>query len=282
MNNQVSRRTALGFTLLEITIVLFIVGLMIAGLLSPLETQLESRDRRQTMETMNQIAEALYGYAITNGRLPCPDTDSDGLSDPIFDPTNTAVPNPTAVCTATSISPRAGFVPFAELGVPPGDAWGNRILYAVSSPNYTAPEADGLCNGNTPPNQHFDLCTKGQLEIHTRGDNPATPGTQESKHESTLTKDIPAVLLSHGRNGFGATTLDGIKRPAPSGGDEIKNQDADTASPGPYMSRGYSRGTGGCADNDVESTPLCEFDDIVVWLAPTILNSKMVSAGRLP
>ncbi len=277
MNSRTSRRPISGFTLLEITIVLFIVGLMIAGLLSPLETQLESRDRRQTMETMNQIAEALYGYAITHGRLPCPDTDNDGLSNPIFDPLN-----PTTVCTATSTSPRAGFVPFAELGVPPGDAWGNRILYAVSSPNYTAPEADGLCNGNTPPNRHFDLCTKGQLEIHTRGDNPGTPGTQESKHESVLTKEIPAVLLSHGRNGFGATTLDGIKLQAPNGGDEIKNQDTDTSSPGPYMSRGYSRGTGGCADNDVESTPLCEFDDLVVWLAPTILNSKMVSAGRLP
>ena len=280
MNNQISRRTTRGFTLLEITIVLFIVGLMIAGLLSPLETQLEARDRRQTKETMNQIAEALYGYALTNGRLPCPDTDNDGLSNPIFDPTNTTVPNPTAVCAATGITPAAGFVPFAELGVPPGDAWGNRILYAVSSPNYTAPETDGLCNGNSDP-KHFDLCTKGNLKIQTRGDDPNIPGTQ-SKHESTLAKDIPAVLISHGRNGFGATTLDGVKLLALSGGDEINNQDADTSSPGPYMSRGYSRGTGGCADNDVESTPLCEFDDIVVWLAPTILNSKMVSAGRLP
>ena len=73
-----------GFTLLEITVVLFIVGLMIAGLFGPLETQLEARDRRQTQESLQEIADALYGFALTNRRLPCPDTDGDGLSNPVF------------------------------------------------------------------------------------------------------------------------------------------------------------------------------------------------------
>jgi type II secretory pathway pseudopilin PulG len=260
--------------LLEITIVLFIVGLLIAGLLAPLETQLESRDRRQTIETLNQIADALYGYAITNGRLPCPDKDDsssgarDGRSDPAFDPANTS----TAVCSVT-----VGLVPYADLGVPPGDAWGNRIRYAVTSPNYTRPEADGLCNGNSLPDPHFDLCTKGKLKINTRGDNPAT-GPQESKFLTTLADEIPAVLISHGRNGFGATTIAGTVLPPPSGNDEAENSDND----GTFISRGYSKGSSACTDDNNESTPLCEFDDIVVWLSPTILNAKMVSAGRLP
>lgn len=67
-----------GFTLVEMAVVLFILGLLIAGLLGPLETQLEARDRRQTLDTMEEIIDALYGYAITNRRLPCPNSDGDG------------------------------------------------------------------------------------------------------------------------------------------------------------------------------------------------------------
>jgi len=68
-----------GFTLIEIAVVLFIFGLLIAGLLGPLETQLEARDRAATIETMDEIVESLYGYAITNGRLPCPNVSGDGM-----------------------------------------------------------------------------------------------------------------------------------------------------------------------------------------------------------
>lgn len=259
---------AAGFTLLEIAIVLFIIGLLIAGLLGPLETQLEARDRRQTLETLNLITEALQGYAVINGRLPCPDTDGDGLPNPVFVPSNPA----TANCVSND-----GFVPGTELGVAAIDAWGNRIRYAVSAPNYTLPETDGLCNGDTAP-KHFDLCTKGTLTVKTRGDNPATPRIQEGKHLLVSATDLPAVLLSHGRNGLGATSVGGVTLPAPSGADEIENQNGDSV----FIARGYSRGAAGCTDDENENSPSCEFDDIVVWLPSTVLNARMVNAGRLP
>jgi prepilin-type N-terminal cleavage/methylation domain-containing protein len=261
-------RGSRGFTLLEITIVLFIVGLLIAGLLGPLQTQFEARDRRQTLDTLNQITDALYGFAISHGRLPCPDADGDGYADPAFDPND---PD-TANCNVAD-----GFVPGADLGVTTIDAWGNRFRYAVSAPNYTQPERDGLCNGDKVP-RHFDLCTQGTLRILGRGDNPATSSTHESKHALVIANDVPAVVLSHGRNGAGATSSEGAQRPAPDGGDEKENSDGDET----YVARGYSRGTSGCADDDNEGTPLCEFDDLVVWIAPTILNARMVAAGRLP
>jgi len=84
---QQKRNRTAGFTLIEMAVVLFIVGLLIAGVLGPLETQLEARDRRATIETMEEIIESLYGYAINNGRLPCPDTDGDGLPNPTYDGT---------------------------------------------------------------------------------------------------------------------------------------------------------------------------------------------------
>ena len=260
-----------GFTLLEITVVLFILGLMIAGLFGPLETQLEARDRRQTQDTLQQLVDALYGYALTNRRLPCPDTNGDGLSDE------------TAATPATCDS-FIGFLPSSELGVAQGDAWGNRFTYAVSRPAFTNPDTDGLCNGNTVSPKHFDLCSKGSLKVYGRGDNPATSGVQESKFElETYATGLPAVVISHGRNGLGAQTITGIDLQAPTTGtDEFLNYRVGHAENAPFMSRIYSRGTNGCADNKTESTPLCEYDDLVVWLAPTILNGRMVSAGRLP
>ena len=267
---KINKPLARGFTLLVITVVLFILGLMIAGLFGPLETQLEARDRRQTQDALNQIVDALYGYALTNRRLPCPDKNGDGHSDPIYDET---VPVP-----ATCDQP-VGFLPWSELGIAQGDAWGNRFTYAVASPAFTSPDIDGLCNGNSVSPKHFDLCSKGSLRVQSRGDNPATSGTQESKHLlDGYAQYLPAVVISHGRNGFGAQTINGVDLPDPGGADELENADNDLI----FMSRGYSRGSSGCADNETESNPLCEYDDIVVWLAPTILNGRMVSAGRLP
>ncbi|MGR8946405.1 MAG: type II secretion system protein [Gammaproteobacteria bacterium] len=264
MTNRKNR----GFTLIEITIVLFIVGLLIAGLLGPLETQLEARDRNATIDTMDEIVETLYGFAITNGRLPCPDTDGDGRSNPVFDPADAL----TANCTGE------GFLPWVELGSSPGDAWGNRFRYRVTQPGYTLPDADGVCDGND--GTEFDLCTTGDIVVQTRGDDPATAPAVEGKANFNLATALPAVIISHGRNGFGATAITGIARPAPpaANADELLNADGDTT----FMSRIFTGENDGCADNNDESTPLCEYDDIVRWLSPALLNNRMVVAGQLP
>ncbi|MFN3717118.1 MAG: type II secretion system protein, partial [Thiobacillus sp.] len=74
-----------GFTLTEMAVVLVIVALLIGGMILPLSTQMELRNVSETRKQLNDIAEALYGYAASHvasdGRpyLPCPDTDGDGL-----------------------------------------------------------------------------------------------------------------------------------------------------------------------------------------------------------
>lgn len=256
-----------GLTLIEMAVVLMILGLIVAGLLGPLDTQLEARDRRQTLAQLERALEALYGYAVTRGRLPCPDSDGDGLPNPVFDPAAVASAN----CDVAE-----GFLPWAELGVPPGDAWSNRIRYRVRAPAYTWPDTDGLCNGNAAG--ELDLCARGDITVRSRGDNPATNGTQEGKFLFTVASEVPAVLISHGRNGFGATGVDGIARDAASATDEVENSDGDAV----FVTRGYTPGAPGCDDTAGEGSPLCEFDDLVVWVAPTVLNDKLVSSGRLP
>jgi len=258
---------ASGFTLIELAIVVFVIGLLVAGLIGPVEVQLEARDRQRTRQMLEAATEALYGYALTEGRLPCGDVDGDGLSDPPFDPGDAD----SAECDAD-----ARFLPWAELGLEPADAWGNRLRYAVRAPEFTWPDDDGTCDGGD-----FDLCAEGNFDVTTRGDDAATSGI-EGKHPypAATASGVAAVLLSHGRNGFGATAADGSARPGvPAGNDdEAENADDDLD----FVSRGYSRDQAGCADDDDESAPLCEFDDMLVTLSRAILNNRMVAAGQLP
>lgn len=259
-----------GFTLVELAIVLFIVGMLVAGLVGPVQVQLEARDRRSTQSELDAVVEALYGFALTNRRLPCPDTDGDGIANPVYAGTLAS-----ATCTSDE-----GFVPWAELGVGRGDAWGNRLRYRVTSPDWTWPSQDTVCNGATQ--NEFDLCTTGTIQVNSRGDNPGTAGA-EGKFllaPAIVTANVAAVVLSHGRNGYGATSVEGDARPAPpaANADETENTDGDTT----YFMRRYATEQGGCADDANEATPLCEFDDLVVPVSRTILNSRMVVAGQLP
>ncbi|MBM4226354.1 MAG: type II secretion system protein [Gammaproteobacteria bacterium] len=259
-----------GFTLLEITVVLLIIGLMIAGLFAPLETQFEARDRRQTPALLDDIQTALLGYALTHGRLPCPDTEGDGLSNLPW--------NPLEPVTSGACAQSVGILPWSELGVPGTDAWGNRYTYAVSQPEFTRPDTDALCNGGDEAGAHFDLCTRGRLNVRSRGDAPATSGIESKAELTTYATAIPAVVVSHGRNGSGAISAEGFVRAAPTGADEAENADADAV----FMLRGYSRGGAGCADNATESSPLCEFDDLMIWVSSSVLSARMVQAGKLP
>ena len=61
-----------GFTIVEIAIVLLVVGLMIGGLVAPLSSQLEQRRVSNTERAMEDAREALFGFALRNGYLPCP------------------------------------------------------------------------------------------------------------------------------------------------------------------------------------------------------------------
>ncbi|MGB4812638.1 MAG: prepilin-type N-terminal cleavage/methylation domain-containing protein [Methylophilaceae bacterium] len=107
-------KTRAGFTLIEMAVVLVIVGLLLAAFLTPLSVQRDLRDYSETRTRLEQIRESLYGYAMINGKLPCPTTTANPAD-------NVNYGHSDATCPLTA---GAGVLPWKDLGIHEVDAWG--------------------------------------------------------------------------------------------------------------------------------------------------------------
>lgn len=235
-----------GFSLIEMALVLLVVTLLLGGLLVPLGTQVEQKRIAETQKALEEAKEALLGFAVAHGRLPCPDTfngavapdvSNDGLED---------------ACSA--VNETEGNLPWATLGVGATDAWGNHLRYRVTG-TFTATGASA-----------FTLSTAGTIKVCV-----------DTVCSATVATAIPAVVMSHGKNGYGAVNANTAPNAATfnalpsSPGDEYTNYFSAIASK-TFVSRTLTAPGAG----------LAEFDDQVVWLSPNILFNRMVAAGRLP
>ena len=61
-----------GFSLIEMAIVMVIIGVLIGAALVPLSAQRESAKIKEARSELLLIEEAIYGFSLANGRLPCP------------------------------------------------------------------------------------------------------------------------------------------------------------------------------------------------------------------
>lgn len=257
------RKSAAGFSLVEIAIVLAIVGLLLGGLIPTLSAQMESQRINETRKQLDEIQQALVGYAIINGRLPCPAkaTLATGLANAGEEATTgnscactasgSAVADNTA--TACTLSTVTGVLPWVTLGIKETDAWERRYTYRV-----TTHFADKIANtyvwgcGSPEPTQaSFALCSPGVPDV----DSADSGGT-------AVADNVPAVFLSHGKNGAGAYLSNGAQLAVSTGNDEAENSDNDKD----FVS------------HDITSN----FDDLVFWLSPNTLFNRMVAAGKLP
>lgn len=239
------RQRAGGFSLIELAVTLFVIMLLLGSLLVPLRTQIDKRRYVETEKQIGQIQEALIGYALANRHLPCPAISAaDGHED------RDAA---TQACTLVGgNAKRDGFVPWATLGVAPFDAWDNLLRYSV----------DPLF-ARSDPDFFFTLNSDGDIRVQTRDEAGALV--------DLTNREIPAVIISHGKNGFGATSSGGVVQPVPGGwaGDEADN--ATNTTDFYFRKRSeVTTATGG------------EFDDLVSWISLNQLFARMVSAGRMP
>jgi type II secretory pathway pseudopilin PulG len=231
-----------GFTLIEIAIATFVLILLLGSLLVPLAAQVEQRQIADTQKTLEEVREALYGFAVANGYLPCPDTDNDGLEN-----VNTG----TGQCSTIAASIAGGNLPWQTLGVASADVWGNRFRYVIREEYARRAPATPFSLNTTSANVR--VCSVAAC----------TPAA------NVLTSTAVAAVFSAGRNGYGATSsLSGGANPAPSSADEVENTDNDRDIV--YRVQTALGATAG------------EFDDIVVWVSLYTLFNRMVSAGKLP
>jgi prepilin-type N-terminal cleavage/methylation domain-containing protein len=240
-------KAQIGFTLIEMAMVLMIVALLLGGLLPTLSSQVEQRHVNDTRKQLDEIQQALIGYTITNGHLPCP---AKSFSD------GTENRNATGVCNK-----RVGLLPWVELGVSKTDSWGRIFLYSAT-PAFT----------NAAPATLFNLTTNRDITIQTRD----STGTPINLSKST---DIPAVVLSTGPNGIFGTTDSGLVISSPyasSVTNNITDQKANASVTGTGVLF-VSRDPAAPANSTDEA-----FDDIVIWISPNILLNRMVAAGKLP
>lgn len=280
-----------GFTLMELAMVMFIFALLLGGMILPLSAQNELRHRTDTQKILADARDALIGFAMINGRLPCPaSSTSNGLE--------SFCSNQSGACTATTTwaspgaadhgrcsNPHDGFLPAASLGFTPVDnagyavdGWGdetvNRIRYAVSDISYTPTAATTYCQPSgvagttafypfTCPNgmkEIFSSVSSSDLRICNGGANVSNAGTASADCTAgnALASDAVAVLYSLGKNGGSSG----------SGTDENHN-------PNPQSTLAADRVF-------VDAAQSATFDDTVLWISKSGLLGRMVTAGKLP
>lgn len=73
-----NKRFQHGFTLIEMAIVLLILAALLSYTFMPLRAQLETANIKEARGKLAEIEQAIYGFAIANGRMPCPTEPGEG------------------------------------------------------------------------------------------------------------------------------------------------------------------------------------------------------------
>ena len=231
-----------------------VLALLLGSILVPLQTQIEERQVSDTQKYLENIRDALVGFAVTNGFLPCPDlTSGTGSNDGVED-----VVSGTGFCNASSITGSIAFgnLPWSTLGISNStDPWGNRFRYAVIE-NFArrSPASTFTLTTTVASASALRICTTAAC---------TTALTDSSRNT------VVAVILSHGKNGWGAiNSQTNTATAAPTSADELENTDTDTN----FVYR----------ERTAVGTTAGEFDDVVIWLSRMVLLNRMVAAGKLP
>ncbi|WP_234838866.1 type II secretion system protein [Sinorhizobium meliloti] len=183
-----------GFSLIELAIVILVGGLLLSTMSSALLIYMRSNEIKVTIQRMVEIDDALQQYLSLNGNYPCPASRTADVNSATFGTqlaTNCAAGG-AGVATAPGTAGRVvaiGAVPTRTINLPDdygSDAWGRRLTYAVTA----LQTVRGTYSRDI-----------GAISI-----------TADTAATSVITPAGSAhyVILSHGPDGIGAYSFNGI------------------------------------------------------------------------
>lgn len=293
MKNLLKPIYSKGFTLVEMAVVLVIIGLVISGLLVSLSAQVERKNFNETEATLDNIKEALLGYAMANGRFPCPAaTPATGI---------TAVEafagggSPSNGMCAQFYN---GFVPAITLGLSPTntsgyilDGWNNPIRYAIfdlsdgTASKSLLTATDGIKNANSNTTDTTDaLCnTKTGMSyvgckslIFVCDASPAAGGAAASNCGTATSLSASTASTTAAPRGGVILVVYSTGKNTPTGGtgpDEAANSNANSTNNDAVFVSHVPSASGSTNG---------EFDDVVEWLSTNSVFAKLVQANQLP
>lgn len=265
---QARRSRQAGFSLIELAVVLVIIGLLIGGGIAALDVTAQQSRRSEQQRQMVEVREALYGFAMSEGRLPCPvDLDPDP-PDPGYPPDG--LEDPEDPDAGTDCSAEEGALPWRQLGVGRRDAWGNPLLYRV-----TQDFADGPQDNDGNASDSGSSFALSSSESDGEGNL-----TVEDGAGGTITDSTPAVVVSFGPQGDQVWTDGGFVCPGSGGADANGFSDDETENCN-WINDNTDH-TYVAADFRTPDAAAGRFDDMIIWLPTPILKTKMVDVGRLP
>ena len=159
MTKRLLRFAARGYTIVELSIVLVVIGLLLSGAIASFDRWARYEQAQTTRDSIDLVKKAIVQYAARNRTapreitirsvilemtvqtswnmpqsrpyLPCPDIDGDGIEDRVENADLLADGNlfyGHGLCSS-----QRGFLPWSTLRVPAADAWGGLFLYYVDS-----------------------------------------------------------------------------------------------------------------------------------------------------
>lgn len=254
------RKNQTGFSLVELSIVILIMGLLLGGLMMPLSMQRENARLRDAREQLQSVRSAIEGFALVNGYLPCPATPaSDGVAAPSG-----------GACAA-----QHGFVPATTLAMNGQrntdnlllDPWGSPLRYSVSSSDANS---DGTWDFVTAGEMRVVTMAILQPDISVCSTASGSSPTACASTNVTLTQQAPMVLYSLGKDWSSFTSADQLENVGANVGGGASGSTYQVAADDVFVVRGKS---------DLGGS---EFDDLVVWLSSNRLYGRLVDAGHLP
>ncbi|MFN0040717.1 MAG: type II secretion system protein [Burkholderiales bacterium] len=271
-----SRQAVRGFSLIEMAIAVFVMGLLLGALLVPLRAQVENRRLADTWAILDQARDTLLGYVAARGHFPCPANATDGggsgNGQEASGTNHTAgsISCPASV-TGSGTSVYVGFFPAASLGFAPvdsngfaRDAWGtqqNRLRYAVARRTVNlVVEPLTRVDGMRTATMNAFITTNELIRICRTGTGVSSSDCAVANDR--LANNAMAVIWSLGQN-------------APTGGSaphEDKN----------FRANVLTNFTRVFVQAEVSGTGGSVFDDQLTWVSPAMVFNRMIAAGTLP